>query len=111
MNEFEGRFKRTVDGVHRVFGVTSFRLLDENGNPEKNFNSAVFDAQMVGFALAIRPELEMTASRRRAFIAAYQRLQADPEFHRAITASTSDPPLVQLRVRMVRDLLSTQSPS
>ncbi len=111
MKEFEDRFKKTVDGVHRLFGVTSFRLLDKNGNPENNFNSAVFDAQMVGFALANPSNLEMNASRRRTFMSSYQKLQADPEFHRAVTASTSDPPLVQLRVQTVRDLLDRTSTS
>lgn len=107
MDEFESQFKKTVDGVNRLFGVNSFRLLDKGGKPERNFNSAVFDAQMVGFALANPPGLELTVSQRRSFATSYVRLQADPEFNRAITASTSDPPLVQLRVQMLRDLVSS----
>lgn len=105
-DEFEARFKSTVDGVYKIFGSTSFRMLDEAGEPENNFNSAVFDAQMVGFASSDLIGAEITATIRRRLVAGYRILQANPDFHRAITASTSDPPLVRTRVRMVKDLVN-----
>jgi hypothetical protein len=109
--EFEEAFKSTVDGVFKIFGVTSFRLLDDDGEPENNFNSAVFDAQMVGFAQSERVGAQITATVRRRFIAAYRQLQANPEFNRAITASTSDPPLVRARITMFRELVNANLPA
>ncbi len=106
IEEFENKFKSTVDGVSHLFGDASFRLLDVNGRPEKNFNSAIFDAQMVGFALADRHDFHLTSIQRRSFISSYRQLQEKPEFLRAITASTSDPPLVRLRIQMFKDLVN-----
>lgn len=108
---FERRFKSTVDGVYRLFGGNSFRMLDKEGQPENNFNSAVFDAQMVGFARSDRIEKDVTAAQKKAFVAAYRKLQDNPEFNRAITASTSDPPLVRARINMFRNLVNELIPA
>jgi hypothetical protein len=108
---FEHRFKSTVDGVYKLFGGNSFRLLDESGQPENNFNSAVFDAQMVGFARSKRINKDITAGQRKQFVTAYRELQKHPEFNRAITASTSDPPLVRTRINMFRELVDNIIPA
>jgi len=110
-DEFEQRFKDTVDAIQLLLGPASFRLFDENGNPEKNFNSATFDAQMVGFATADRSSANITAGVRKQFPARYRALQADPDYLRAITASTSDPPLVRTRVRLFRQLVEEMIPA
>ncbi len=109
--DFEIRFKSTVEGVYKLFGGNSFRMLDDKGQPENNFNSAVFDAQMVGFATSTRVNTEITASHRKNFVAEYRKLQANPEFNRAITASTSDPPLVRTRITMFRNLVNQTIPA
>lgn len=108
---FERKFKDTVDAIQLLLGPASFRLIDKEGNPEKNFNSAAFDAQMVGFATANRTSQNITAAIRRNFLTQYRRLQANPEFLRAVSASTSDPPLVRARVRLFRELIEQTIPA
>jgi hypothetical protein len=107
---FERKFKDTVEGVQKLLGQASFRLLDQNGTADKNFNSAVFDAQMVGFALANRSPADITATQRRNFVREYRRLQDNADYNRAITASTSDPPLVRTRIRMFQNLVEQAIP-
>lgn len=108
---FQQRFQSTVDGVYRLFGGDSFRMFGAAGDPENNFNSAVFDAQMVGFARSDRVNTVTTIAQRRSFVAAYKQLQVNPEFNRAITASTSDPPLVRTRINMFRALVNSHFPA
>lgn len=110
-NEFERRFKDTVNAIHLLLGSSSFRMLDEDGNPEKNFNSAIFDAQMVGFATSERNAADITAGVRRDFRNRYRVLQTNPEYLRAISASTSDAPLVRTRVKLFRELIEEVLPA
>jgi len=104
-------FKRAVDGIFKIFGNKAFRLLDREGEPENNFNAAVFDAQMVGFILSERSVETLTSARRRAIVDEYRQLQTAPDFHRAISASTSDEALVRLRVTSFRDLIQRVVPA
>lgn len=107
---FEELFKSTVDGVHRLLGKHAFRLIDEQGNADNNFNSAIFDAQMVGFAHARRSSEHITEEARRNFMSGYKRLQSNREYLRSISASTSDPPLVHNRINMFKELIEETLP-
>lgn len=106
-DEFEASFKITVDGVYKIFGKNAFRLFTEQGHADTNFNAAIFDAQMVGFARSELTGDAVTREMRPEIVKAYKALQTTPEFTRAVTASTSDPPLVRLRIRLVRELLNS----
>lgn len=110
-DEFEQRFKSTVDAVYKIFEGNSFRMLDETGKPDSNFNAAVFDAQMVGFATSDRVGSVITPAVRRQLVTGYRELHANPDFHRSITASTSDPPLVRTRIRMFQGLVNSVIPA
>jgi hypothetical protein len=105
LQEFERSFKSAVDGVFSLLGKQAFRLLDNNANADKNFDSAIFDAQMVGFAHAARSSQDISSAVRKRFLAEYRSMQNDKEYLRAISASTSDPPLVRLRIRMFKELI------
>lgn len=103
---FKETFISTVDIVQQVLDKSAFRLLDDHCLPEKNFNSAIFDAQMVGFAHAKSVKKTISQTQRQEFLRKYLNLQNNKEYNRAISASTSDAPLVQTRVRMFRDLVN-----
>lgn len=107
IESFERSFKLSVDGVHRLLGKRAFRMLDGHGNPDKNFNSAVFDAQMVGFSHSSVRENNFTAEFQRRFLESYLNLQGNREFFRSISASTSDPPLVRTRITMFKELIDS----
>ncbi|MGV2495773.1 DUF262 domain-containing protein [Pelagerythrobacter aerophilus] len=105
--EFLKEFERAVQLVDRVFSENSFRMVSEEGTFEQNFNAAVFDAQMVGLALSpLNPE-DLTQTQVRALLKSYLNLSQEKEFRRAITASTSDEPLVRRRINAVRRLASS----
>lgn len=106
-DELRDSFKLTVDGIYKIFGADAFRLFSNDGAADNNFNAAVFDAQMVGFARSTAVADQITRDVRRKIISQYKALQNTPEFTRAVTASTSDPPLVQTRIRLFRSLLNT----
>ncbi len=103
--EFKVAFREALAGVKHLFAGGAFRLFDEKGEPENNLNAAVFDAQMVGIA---RSKLDLEAIAkidRKAFLERYKALQNEEAFNRAVTASTSDPPLVARRIRDVSRLV------
>jgi len=106
-DELKLSFKTTVDGVYKIFGKDAFRLFDEHGKADKNFNAAVFDAQMVGFARSELTGDAVTREIRTRIVKDYKELQKTPEFTRAVTASTSDPPLVRSRIRLVTALFNS----
>lgn len=102
---FERTFKSAVDGVYQLMGDKAFRLLDNELLPDNNFNAAIFDAQMVGFALSNRAATKISERFRQNFLRSYHELQENRDFYRSISASTSDPPLVRMRINMFRDLV------
>jgi len=101
-------FKVTYQGVKSLFGRAAFRMLGDDLSPGGSINSAVFDAQMVGYSLAKPNVQKMNEATRFQFLSAYRALQNSHEFNRAITASTSDELLVKGRINMARDFLSKQ---
>ncbi len=108
---FDILFKFAVNGIHNLFGKKAFRLLDAQNNPDNNFNAAIFDAQMVGFALAERIPENITDNQRQEFLHGYHLLQNNRDYFRAISASTSDPPLVHARITMFKELIQRTIPS
>lgn len=98
-------FKQAVDGTFKIFGNKAFRILAEDGNPENNFNSAVFDAQMVGFVRSQRSTNDITTGRARQIFDQYRKLQDAAPFRRSISASTSDEPLVRQRIGSFQKLV------
>ncbi|WP_395448795.1 DUF262 domain-containing protein [Aminobacter sp. UC22_36] len=104
-DEFENAFKKSVDGMKALLGSKAFRLLDADGKPDNNFNSAVFDAQMVGFALSGRSPKNISKELGAEFLPRYVALQTDREYVRAVSASTSDRPLVHTRIELFRSLV------
>jgi hypothetical protein len=104
-DEFSMMFDETLAAANHLFGSDAFRLFDEQGNAENNLNAAVFDAQMVGIARA-KVKLDYILNiDPKIFLQKYKALQKEEGFNRAVTASTSDPPLVARRIKDVSKLL------
>jgi len=108
-DQYEESFKAAVDGVNFLLGKNAFRLLKEDAT-EGNFNAAIFDAQMVGFAKSGRSTDGVNERQRKIFLQEYRELQRDKDFFRSISASTSDPPLVRTRINMFKDLIERTIP-
>lgn len=109
--EFQALFSDTVSGVYSLLGDKSFRLLNEDGEPDNNFNAAIFDAQMVGFSQAGRSAQNVTPTVKKEFLKQYLKLQDQRDYNRAISASTSDPPLVRGRIDLFKKLVEDVVPA
>jgi len=102
------QFLTCIAKVQDLFGDLAFRTIDEKGNITKNFNAALFDAQMVGIALfkgAIPKTKKMELKKR--LIELYN----EPDFKESITAGTSATNLLKYRINKFTTFLSTLEPS
>lgn len=102
LNDWSEQFRVTVDIINQLFGDKAFRLVDEHLQADGNFNSALFDAQMVGVITSAAEVPKLTAKARTSFLRRYRELQENEQFKRSVTASTSDEPLVRHRIRAFR---------
>jgi hypothetical protein len=89
-------FLDTVEKVKVVFGNTAFRRFDEEGNPERQVNRAVFDVVMLSFARMDRDALE---AKREQIVEALRKLsQDDKAFIDAIIQATRDRKRINTRL-------------
>jgi hypothetical protein len=93
-------FVNTLSVVDFALGPLAFRIYDENLRPNTNFNSALYDAQMVAFAETRNPRILDRdfdpAQLRRAGL----RLFASERFENSIRQATSDEQAVRARIEM-----------
>lgn len=82
------RFIGAASRVASTLGSSSFRVIDRSGSPtERNVNRALFDAQMLVFAVCNGDTL---AARRKAVVDRLGRLFEDSDFQDAIRRATGD---------------------
>lgn len=99
---WKGDFLRTTAMAERFFGKSAFKYVDENGHAAGNFNSAIYDAQMIGLAETVNPrvkELEIAPEEAQM---AFARLLRDREFSASVQRATSDE--VAVRTRIARSI-------
>jgi len=94
-------FVDALNGVVNLLGPLSFRIFDKNLNVQSPFNSALYDALMVGIShLQKSNELkEMTQKQAQNLLA--KLLETDERFKESISVHTSDEAHVQYRVKEV----------
>lgn len=80
-------FEDTIKKAHRIFGDQAFRRVDENGEPENQINSAVYDALMLTLAHIDQRTIEDRAKEIRS---AYLAVCNDADFLDAISRATRD---------------------
>ena len=88
-------FSDTVRRAQSLLGKLAFRSLDEKGNPNKNINAALFDAQMVAIA---HHTGELHRPGQRSLKEQLMALYDEPGFKESITAGTSATNLVKSRI-------------
>ena len=111
--ELLGNWKRealNVAGIIRpLFGRMAFRSIDKRGYVTSLINSAIFDAEMVGVAVAKnRNSLgNIDADRFQAELREF--LETDDDFRRFVSAATSDLPSVLGRIRRFTEFIESRS--
>lgn len=110
LNDWSENFRATVDVNARLFGEKAFRLINNDLEAEGSFNSAVFDAQMVGVITSSAEVPDLNDKDRKPFLTDYRALQESEQFKRSITASTSDEALVRYRINKFREFVESRFP-
>lgn len=96
---FERRFLDTLETTIRLFGDDLFRL--ESGG---QFNSAVFDAQMVGVFLALADK-KSKSLKKSDLSKEFRKLCSNQDFFNSISRSTSDEGAVEFRINSIKKLV------
>ena len=95
---WERQFTSAIDDIAHAFGDLAFRLFDEHLRPSTSFNSALYDAQMVGFALTRNKLFRSRAFKVEKFRRAAAKLFSDERFLNSIRQATSDEQAVKTRI-------------
>lgn len=103
-NRYVDEFRVTLNAVQELLGDLSFRIFDHDGNVASTFNSAVFDALMVGLAQLVRERRLRKISMDRAQQLLAKAFETDEEFRKSISIATSDEKQLKRRVDTIRSL-------
>jgi hypothetical protein len=98
------KYLNTLATVHGLLGALTFRIFDKDLKVESTFNSALYDALMVGVA-----QLESRNKLRRGSVEEAQHelanlITSDAQFRKSISIATSDEQQVKYRVRAIQKI-------
>jgi len=104
MDRLTSLFIKTLGDVRALLGDLAFKIFDVNGHVESTFNSALYDALMVGVA-QIREETRLvglTVEEGQRVLATM--MKRDEAFRKSISVATSDEQQVRYRVAAIKRL-------
>ncbi|MDN7694608.1 DUF262 domain-containing protein [Burkholderia cenocepacia] len=99
-------FTNTLHSVNSLLGNLSFRIFDRALRVESSFNSALYDALMVGIAQLKDNDNLKSMPIKTAQLLLASLLENDERFRRSISIATSDESQVQYRVSTIRKVFS-----
>ncbi|MCX5825337.1 MAG: DUF262 domain-containing protein [Deltaproteobacteria bacterium] len=102
------QFLTCIAQVQDTLGDLAFRTLDEAGHINKNFNAALYDAQMVGISLF---KGKIRKIKKTELMTKLTKLCNEQEFKEAITAGTSATNLMKYRIKRFTEFLGTMERS
>lgn len=97
-------YDETLSTVHALLGPLSFRIFDNGLNVESSFNSAIYDALMVGVARLRASNKLKALSLKDAQQALADLIISDDKFRRSISIATSDEQQVRYRVAAIQKI-------
>lgn len=99
-------FASTLELVDFYLGKDAFKILNPDGTTAGNFNSAVFDAQMVGFAETTNAKVSSKKASSKAVKQAFIALFQEKQFITSVQRATSDEASVEHRISRTITLLN-----
>lgn len=95
-------FSKTLASVTGALGDLAFKIFDEDLSVESTFNSALYDALMIGVAQLIRDAkfARQTVKSRQKTLAAL--FENDEDFRKSISVATSDETQLRYRVAAIK---------
>ena len=106
IDKLSTEFKAVVDKVEYALGRLAFRVFDKNQKPLSPFNSALFDAEMMGFVISNNRKVATCNFDPRAMKDHIQKLFEIPAFINSIRQATSDEVAVRNRIKLFVDHLN-----
>lgn len=100
VESLEADFRLSMDRVDDALGKLAFRLFDAHGRVTTPFNSALYDAEMIGFAETSNPILLSGKYDRGAFREHIAELFEVDRFVNSVRQATSDEQSVKTRIDM-----------
>jgi hypothetical protein len=97
-------FVMALNDVRDLLGDMSFKIFDIEGKVESSFNSALYDALMVGVAQLKEENLLKTLTIEKAQHELANLLTSDENFRKSISVATSDEQQVRYRISAVRKI-------
>lgn len=97
-------FTTTLNDVRNLLGELSFRIFDRNLKVESTFNSALYDALMLGVAQLKSENRLKKMTVEKAQFALAELIVGDENFRKSISVATSDEQQVRYRVSAVREI-------
>lgn len=97
---FNGALKAVLD----LLGDLAFRIYDEDLRVQSSFNSALYDALMVGLATLQKTGSIKTITKKQAQLALAKLIKEDKQFVKSISLHTSDDSYVKYRINAIVNL-------
>jgi hypothetical protein len=97
----ETSFKEVMDRVDQGLGKLAFRLYDDNRKPITPFNSALYDAEMIGFTETKNDKISNKLYKQLDLQLYLARLFKIADFSNSIRQATSDEHSVKMRIKLM----------
>jgi hypothetical protein len=98
IDKWTSEFSTTLTRVSFAFGTVAFRIFDETFHAVGNFNSALFDAQMIAFSETTNQKVISGSYNPKTLKKEALKLFADEKFFASIRQATSDELAVKTRI-------------
>lgn len=102
---WEIEFKKTIVLIDKILGKFAFRLFEPDLSGITGFNSALFDAEMIGFAETSNPAIINAEVDPEKFQRAVAELLQNERFYNSIRQATSDEVSVRTRLEMFKSFI------
>lgn len=103
---YQSSFQKALECVTALLGSLSFKIFDSGFHVESNFNSALYDALMVGTSLLAQSGKLKKLATKDAQLRLAKLLETDEAFRKAISIATSDEAQVRYRIEAIVTLYS-----
>ncbi|SAL14152.1 hypothetical protein AWB70_00506 [Caballeronia cordobensis] len=104
--QFKRNFANTLGAVRSLLGDLTFRIFDRALRVESSFNSALYDALMLGVAQLMAKDDLTAISTKKAQLLLAGLIEGDEQFRKSISIATSDDSQVRYRVNAIRKLFA-----
>lgn len=105
LDAYEGRFKKALIAVHKIFGSHAFRKMYQGSNVRYPINKALFESWCTCLGSMDQASLDLIVDKKEEVIGGFKRLMKNREFENSISQGTGDIRKVKLRFEGVEKVI------